>query len=247
MKTEDTTIIEEFIDNTLSGEKLTDLLEDMKSNKNISSEVKLRKEINEALLDKSFIEFRELLNQNMSKNSDELSSLSIRKEVLKTWHMAAASFALILVVGGLWYILSNNSYSTDRLVSKYYQPAHPINQFRSVEFNSDDALKEAFSFYQQNDYKNALKYFNSIENQITAKFYSGVCYIELEQYDEAISSFNFVINDKDNLFVEQAEWYLGLIYLMNNQKSQALKQFKKISGSDSYYADQAKGILRYLD
>ena len=247
MKTENSTLIEEFIDNTLSVEQLTEILEDMKSNKSIDLEVKLRKEINEALVDKSFIEFRDLLNQNMSKHLNELPSLSIRKEVLKTWHMAAASFALILVVGGLWYILSNNSYSTDRLVSKYYQPAHPINQFRSVEFNSDDALKEAFSFYQQNDYKNALKYFNSIENQITAKFYSGVCYIELEQYDEAISSFNFVINDKDNLFVEQAEWYLGLIYLMDDQKNQALEQFEKISDSESYYADQAKGILRYLN
>lgn len=244
---ENSLMIEEFIDNSISDKKLNDFLEQMKTNNEFNAEVMLRKEINEAMADKNFFEFKALLGQHIDLQMSDTTSNSIRKEVIKTWHMAAASFALILVVGGLWYILSNKSFSTDRLVSKYYQPAHPIMQVRSVELNSDDALKEAFNFYQQNDYKNALKYFNSIENQITAKFYSGVCYIELEQYDEAISSFDFVVNDKDNLFVEQAEWYLGLIYLMNNQKNQALKQFVKISDSKSYYADQAKEILKYLN
>ena len=120
-------------------------------------------------------------------------------------------------------------------------------QVRSLEVNSDEAFREAFQFYQQNDFKNALKYFNALDNQITAKFYSGICYIELEQFNYAIESFEFVINDRDNLFVEQAEWYMGLIYLMNNQKGEAISQFNKISTSESYYANQAKEILKYLN
>ena len=56
-----------------------------------------------------------------------------------------------------------------------------------------------------------------------------------------------MVYDKDNLFVEQADWYLGLIYLMNNQKSKAIDQFNKISNSDSFYSDQAIDILKYLN
>ena len=237
---------EDYIDGNLSKEEIQSILNQQEFDPEVDEELFLRGEINDALRDKSFQDLRTLLRTQLDSNSPEVR-LAAQRDILKTWHLAAASFALILVVGGLWYILSNKPYSTERLVSKYYKPAHPILQVRSVELSNDDALKEAFSFYQQNDFANALKYFNTLENQITAKFYSGVCYIELEQFDKAILSFEYVINDKDNLFVEQAEWYLGLIYLMNNQKGQALDQFKKIAGSQSYYSNQAEEILKYLN
>lgn len=236
---------EEFLNGSYSEDEILELLDQKSDDPMIAHEISFRNEVNEALRDKNFHELRSLIKDKLNAQSS-LFKQGIQRNIIKTWHLAAASFSLILVVGGLWYVLSNKPYSTERLVSKYYKPAHPILQVRSVELNSDDALKEAFSFYQQNDYTNALKYFGTIENQITAKFYSGVCYIELEQYDKAISSFEYVINDKDNLFVEQAEWYLGLIFLMNNQKTLAVDQFKKISGSKSYYSNQAEEILKYL-
>ncbi len=239
--------IEEFIDGNLSEDDAHRFRSELETNPMLFSEFNLRLEVNEAIKDKNIAEFRELVGHQLRNQSSHTVSFNFQKDILKTWHLAAASFALIVVVGGLWYILSNKPYSTERLVSKYYKPAQSILQYRSLELNSDDALKEAFNFYQQNDYINALKYFNSLDNQITAKFYSGICYIELEQFDKALESFEYVINDKDNLFVEQAEWYLGLIYLMNNQKTQALDQFGKIAKSDSYYATQAKEILKYLN
>ncbi|MCF8369620.1 MAG: hypothetical protein K9G76_11295 [Bacteroidales bacterium] len=239
--------IEEYIDGNLSGKELKEFEQERISDPQLSEDIELSIEVNDALKDKNFIDLRQKLDNQIQTSMSPASVLSIQRDLFKTWHLAAASFALILVVGGLWYILSNKPFSTERLVTKYYKPAHPILQVRSIEINSDDAFKEAFNFYQQNDYKNALKYFNTLENQITAKFYSGICYIELEQFDKAISSFEYVINDKDNLFVEQAEWYMGLIFLMNNHKNEAVVQFENISKSDSYYAEQAKEILKYLN
>ena len=55
------------------------------------------------------------------------------------------------------------------------------------------------------------------------------------------------LNDKDNLYVEQADWYLGLIYLMNNQRQMAIAQFEHIANGDSYYASQAEEIRKYLN
>jgi tetratricopeptide (TPR) repeat protein len=239
--------IEEFIDGNLSQEESIRLKNELNADPDLAFELILRSEINKAIRDKNLMEFRDLILGQTNHQSSPSALFNLQRDVLKTWHLAAASFILILVVGGLWYILSNKPFSTERLVSKYYKPAQSILQYRSLELNSDDALKEAFNFYQQNDYTNALKYFNSLENQITAKFYSGICYIELEQFEKAVESFEYVINDKDNLFVEQAEWYLGLIYLMNNQKSQAIEQFNKIAKSDSFYEVQAKEILKYLN
>lgn len=238
--------LEDYIDGLLSKESFEEFETLRRTNSDLDIEVDFRSEINEALRDKNFIEFYQIVSSQFD-SFDSGSKNKFQRDVLKTWHLAAASFSLILVVGGLWYILSNKPISTERLISKYYKPAGPIGQIRSFETSTEDALKEAFNFYQQNDFENALKYFSSLENQITARFYSGVCYIELEQFDKAIESFDYVINDNDNLFVEQAEWYVGLIYLMNNQKDLAIEQFQKISTSQSYYSHQAEEILKYLN
>jgi len=236
--------IEDFLDGNLTGEEL-DLF--LKQKEKGQDEIDLRHEINQSMRDKGLYELRKLLDKQRNDFFIRDPFHNFRRDLFKTWHLAAASFSLILVVGGLWYILSNKPYSTEKLVTKYYKPAHPIQQIRSVEISSSDALAEAFKHYKNNNFNNALKYFNSLDNQITAKFYSGVCYIELEEFNNAIESFTFVVNDKDNLFVEQADWYLGLIYLMNNQRQMAISQFELIANGDSYYASQAEDIIKYLN
>jgi hypothetical protein len=239
--------LEDFLDGHLTEMELNSFLKELENNEALSKELKLRLEVNQLIKDKGFKELRDKLTIQLNYPESKNPIFILGKDFLKTWHLAAASFALILVVGGLWYILSNKPYSTEKLVSKYYKPAHPILQIRSVEVNNDDALSSAFKHYKENDYTNALKFFNSIENQITAKFYSGVCYIELEQFDQAIDVFTYIINDNDNLFVEQANWYLGLIYLMDNQKSSAIDQFTKISKGEGFYTAQANEIIKYLN
>lgn len=239
--------LEDFLDGQLSSEELELLLVELENNKNLADELNLRSEVNQLIKDKGFIELQNKIALQLNNSNSKSPIVNFGKDFLRTWQLAAASFALVLVVGGLWYILSNKPYSTEKLVIKYYKPANPILQIRSVEVNSDDALAKAFKYYKENDYNSALKFFKSIDNQITAKFYSGVCYIELEQYDQAIDSFTQIVNDNDNLFVEQAEWYLGLIYLMDNQKSKALDQFIKISQSEGYYSAQANEIIKYLN
>lgn len=239
--------IEEFLDGSLIGEELDLFLKLKEQEEELNHEIDLRFGINQSLKDKGLFELKELLDKQKSNLYVKDPFQNFRKDLFKTWHLAAASFSLILVVGGLWYILSNKPYSTEKLVTKYYKPAHPIGQIRSVEISSGDALTEAFIYYKKNDFNGALKYFKSLDNQITAKFYSGVCYIELEDFDHAIESFAFVINDKDNLYVEQADWYLGLIYLMNNQRQLAISQFELIAKGDSYYAPQAEEIIKYLN
>jgi len=239
--------IEDFLDGNLIDKELSLFLKQKKVDTDLANEVEFRLEVNEAIRDKDLLELREKLEKQKGQNSVGYPFSHFKKDLLKTWHLAAASFALVLVVGGLWYILSNKPYSTEKLVTKYYKPAHPILQIRSAEASGDNTLNEAFKFYKLNDFSNALNYFVKLENQITARFYSGICYIELEEFEKAIESFNFVVYDKDNLFVEQADWYLGLIYLMDNQKSKAVDQFNKISASESFYSDQANDILKYLN
>lgn len=244
--TEQFNIIEEYLDGCLKEKEAQQFVKEKENNQELANEFNLRYEINQAIMDKGLMELRKKLEKQRKDYSLNYPFLNIRRDLIKTWHVAAASFALILVTGGLWYMLSSKTYPTEELAIKYYKPAHPIKQFRSVGMSSNEALQNAFNCYKQKDYETALLYFSTLKSQITAKLYSGICYIELGQYDNAIGSFEFVINDNNNLFVEQADWYLGLIYLMNKQKDKAIEQFNKISESESYYASQAEDILEYL-
>ena len=82
---------------------------------------------------------------------------------------------------------------------------------------------------------------------IISQFYKGISEIELTEYLKANRSFKKVMNDNDNLYKEQAEWYSGLCYLMLDSVDQAKEQFKKIAQKDSYYKDEALDILLKLD
>lgn len=239
--------IEDFIDGNLTDKEHQELLILKDTDPDFNKDIALRAEINNAIRDINYMELHKLLIDQGRNQELTSQTIKFQHRILKTWHLAAASFALILVVGGLWFILSNTPFSKERLVSKYYKPVHPVLLVRSVEENTDAPIIEDFQFNQQNDWTKALKYFSSLDNQITANFYSGVCYIELEQYNKAIDSFKYVINDNDNLFVEQAEWYLGIIFLKNNKMNQAIDQFDKISNSESHYSSQAKEILKYIN
>ena len=242
MNKNNSNIIEDFLDGKLNENEIREMIKLKNSDNTFSKEFDLRKEINETLLDKDLQDLRSKLDHQTKRSSKFYPFGNIGK----SWHFAAASFALLIASGGLWYILSNGPMSTDKLVSKYYKPDNPMKQVRSAEVSSSDILQDAFNFYKQNDYENALLYFSELDNQITAKFYSGICYIELNDYDKAINSFEFVVNDDDNLFIEQAEWYLGLIYLMNNQKDQAIKQLSNIANGQSHYAPKAKEVLKFI-
>lgn len=238
--------IEDYLSGHLSGKELELFKKELMTDSNFQANVVIRKEIETALCNKNLIELRTLLNNIPKSKVGYSKGINFRNKVNRIWQIAAASLVIVLLTGGLWYTLSSKSYSSERLITEYYKAPHAVGQSRSVEYGSDNALKEAFNYYQQNDYTNALKCFRTLDNQVTAKFYSGVCYIELGQYQEATDFFEFVINDKDNLFIEQAEWYIGLIYLMNNDKDKAFDHFNKISKADSFYTDQAQEILKYL-
>jgi len=69
---------------------------------------------------------------------------------------------------------------------------------------------------------------------------------ETGKFKKAIASYQTVVKDKDNLFVEQAEWYIGLCYLQTENRKKAFKQFEQIANSQSYYSEKATAVLRKI-
>ncbi|MBE0666353.1 MAG: hypothetical protein IH593_01645 [Bacteroidales bacterium] len=78
-------------------------------------------------------------------------------------------------------------------------------------------------------------------------FMHGMANMEVKNYPAASGSFTKVLQQNDNLYLEDAAWYLGLCYMMNEQTDKALRQFELIAASRSRYNKDAKKLAKRLN
>ena len=77
--------------------------------------------------------------------------------------------------------------------------------------------------------------------------FKGISAMEINKYDDAISSFKYIIKDNTTLYVEPSEWYLALCYLKISDISKAKEIFTKLFEIDSFYKEKAGEILKGLN
>jgi len=65
-------------------------------------------------------------------------------------------------------------------------------------------------------------------------------------YPVAEESFNDVIRDNNNYFIEDAQWYLAWCYIKTDEKAKAIDQLTLIGNSSSLYRDKARKVLRKM-
>lgn len=115
---------------------------------------------------------------------------------------------------------------------------------------NDQTLTLALQKFNKKDYESALNLLQEVisrdPNNTVGHFYSGVSFQELRKYKNAIEEYEVVVIDKDNLFIEQAEWYIGLCYIQTNENKKAIKQFNKIANNQGFYQQKAVAILRKM-
>ena len=79
----------------------------------------------------------------------------------------------------------------------------------------------------------------------------GIKSIELrdkavDKVTEAKSSFNTVIDDNNNLFIESAKWYLALCYIKTQDNATASGLLVSIRNEGGLYSNAAKKILKKI-
>lgn len=134
--------------------------------------------------------------------------------------------------------------SNSDLFARYYSNAI-VDQSRGGE------VEEAIIKFQENDFTKATPLFKSIitkdSSNIAVWFYYGVSNIEISDYDNSIKAFKKIITDSDNLYVEHAEWYLGLCYLKANRTKCAIYEFTKIAAdTTNFHHADAVAILSQI-
>jgi len=176
----------------------------------------------------------ERLEQKVGGLLSSQKSESKRGWIKWATYAAAASilFALIYKAVG-----RNDNY---QLYSKYYQVYEETNTVLGTETRPLDLC---IRFYNQERYKASVSCLNELAVSAEKYFYSGICFMELNKPETAISNLEQVekLNGK---FLEEANWYLSLLYLRKNDKRETQRRLTQITqNKESNYKKSAAAEL----
>ncbi len=238
--------IEQYQANEMAPSERAAFRKELQSNPELANELRLSLTIDAAIQRDDIIDLRQKLISAKKVNHPVNNDVPVvRMNTRKIWY-AAASLLILCAVAATLFLQTNRNLSNDALFSQYYNSENIVDQTRG-----DQNILEAVIKFQQKDFATASVLFKNILDKdisnIAVWFYYGISNIETKNYDNSIKAFSTIIKQNDNLYIEHAEWYLGLCYLKNNQKDKAIDQFVVVaSNPDNFHRQEAKNILEKL-
>jgi len=238
--------IEQYLANEMAPSERVAFKKELKSNPELAEELQLSQNIDSALMRDDIIDLRQKLIAAIDASKVVKAEVPVVRMYTRKWWYAAASLVALVAVAATLYLQTPSRITNDSLFSQYYNSENIIDQTRG-----DQNIVEAVIKFQQKDFASASQLFKSIldkdNTNIAVWFYYGIANIETKNYDNSIKAFTTIIKQNDNLYIEHAEWYLGLCYLKNNQKDKAIDQFVVVaSNPDNFHRQEAKNILEKL-
>ncbi len=246
-------LIEKYLTKKMKQDELEWFIEEMEANPSLAEEVQMHEDIGKAILNEETLDFRAQISNLFEKEENKKpvkarksKSLSIPVAV----RVAVASLAALIMMGSGIYMYNNRTIAPDKLFEMYYEPYEGLTNVRSSTSQMTDMLVTAMHKYENSEFESALLLFETVlasdSENVTSRFYSGISYMETERYGVARNTFSGIINHDDNLFIEHAEWYLGLCYLKTGHDEQARKLFTAIADGNGYYSRNATRLMRNL-
>ncbi|GAB4494423.1 MAG: hypothetical protein OHK0019_20670 [Saprospiraceae bacterium] len=104
------------------------------------------------------------------------------------------------------------------------------NQFNTGDF--DGALSGLTAYLQQNP------------DDTEARFFAGLCQMELSRLQEAETTFRQIVESK-NAWSEEARWFLALAYLKGRKHSDCRETLNQIPPGGTHY-EQAQNLLKKI-
>lgn len=238
--------IEQYLANEMAPDEREAFRKEVRSNPELSRELKLSQSIDSALMKEDVLDLTKKLIAAISANREIKQEVPVVQMHTRKWWYAAASLLVLCAVAATLFLQTSRNLSNDALFSQYYTSENIVDQTRS-----DQNIVQAVIKFQQKDFARASGLFKEIldkdNSNIAVWFYYGISNIETKNYDNSIKAFKTIITQNDNLYIEHAEWYLGLCYLKNNQKDKAISQFTVVaSNPDNFHRQEAKNILEKL-
>ncbi len=240
--------IEDFIDGELEGELLEEFKMELSENSDLMAEIELRRQINASIGEKDIMNLRnELKSVKKSSEAKKLKMLipEVNSGQIKFLRRGVAVLVILLGLAG---VLRNSFVSADRTYESFYE-SPGWSPERSLT-NELSLLQEAQNLYLDGNHKQVVEILSTKaeENKDypVFGFYLAASLQKLGKLEEAITEYSKVINQGDNQYIEEAEWYRSLCYLGLGNLNEAKKELIAVIDKKGYYKDDAKAVIRRL-
>lgn len=241
-------LISKYLDGELTPDEVLGFEEALAEDIGLRDELDLYREVDEAISDTEILDLRAQLDEIHEELSPQIEKRTRKSSGKVLRYAVAASIAVIISLGT--YSLFFKKASNDKIVGQFYKPYDVTLVNRSQNTDITPMMREALFLYENGEYREAITVFEEIietnEKMTASLLYSGISFMEIEEYLKARNSFQEVIDHNDNLYIEQAEWYLGMVFLLTDEKDKAKSQFEKIRKAEGIYQDEAAKILKKI-
>lgn len=248
-KIELTRFIERYLDNEMSDEERNWFEKELHGNQWLQGELTIRSKANTYAGDKEVLDFRMKLQAAESRHRKLIpAGQKIRKKAVQH----AALFTGLIFLGSLFFVIPADRNNTVKRITATLSNVDPVITTRSNNPTVNNSSWDmAVDLYNSGNYLAAVTWFEKIVTEegnedVKSSFMLGVSKMKIEQYKEAVKPFEKVVSHNDNLFIEDAMWYLGVCYLNINEDQKAKTIFESIADSGSRYNKMARKSLRKL-
>ncbi|MEM7297553.1 MAG: hypothetical protein AAF391_04730 [Bacteroidota bacterium] len=152
--------------------------------------------------------------------------------------------ATVVIAASLLFYFSGNSQS---LFDQYYE-VYPNYELTTVRGEEDLSSREkAYRSYDMGDYAGGIAAFNELDSMVGADyFFRGMCFIQVQSYEEAILDLSNKMLSVDKDYSEAARWYTALIHLKMKNDDKALPLLRTLSNGNSEFAQTSSELLSML-
>lgn len=124
------------------------------------------------------------------------------------------------------------------------------NRSQSNSYYAHKIIQQAMRLFDSKNITNCIEeltlLYNYNHNDANAQFYLGMCYYQLGKYAIAQSYFQKNLDNVNNVFHQESEFYQALCLLNTKQTDEAVKQLQSIVNNKGFYASRAQETLNKL-
>lgn len=217
--------------------------------------------------DAAFLERMRIYEQTASELEGQLVAAMPKPQIAKTVQLAprqqtptrfnyvralAAGLAVVIAAAfGIWLFTQNVS-DPKTLAQNYWTQSESItfsNLRTTTTDNSITMLASASDLFQEKQYASALAQLVEVKvddaNYHKAQLLSGQILFEQDEFQQAIQSFQNVVDHPNNEHNDYAYWYQALAYLKLGNKDAAIRNLKYIE-EQQYAIKSAAKLLEDL-
>lgn len=198
----------------------------------------MQQELNDLLLARDVIKNHGLANRvaavHLRMMEEMQSAATTAKTPVRSLYrrvMKYAAAAILLL--GLFSVYQYMNISADKLYGEQY------NGYNLAAFRGNEVIPPLEKAYAEKKYGEVISGYKQLyDASVKQVFIAGQSYLAKENYAEAATCFKTVISKNESantgILADDAEYYLALSYLKNDQPGDAFELFKKIKNNSQH-------------